>query len=109
MVQVIFVIAALITILGGIFGLIKNWEWIKNTLAEWTRHGIKVIYIWVSNDNQGSTTLNFYLCGEENSRLFSDSSEKNRDSYILAIKEIHYDPSYDSCSNRGDILAEWES
>ena len=74
-----------------------------------TRHGIKVIYVWVSHDNQGTTNLYFYLCGEEKSWLFSDSSEKNRDSYILAIKGLHYDTSYDSWSDRGDTMAEWES
>ncbi|MCY3720988.1 MAG: hypothetical protein OXM61_00700 [Candidatus Poribacteria bacterium] len=100
MVQAIFIIAALVTILGGIFWVLKNWEWIKNLLGEWTLRGIKVIYVWVSHDNQKTATLHLYLCGEEKSWLFPGLSDKNRDSYILAIKSIHYDPSYDSYSDR---------
>lgn len=88
----------------------KNKKKIKNTLEEWTRHGIKVIYVWVSHDSQQEIiTLNLYLCGEEKSWLFSDFSHKNRDSYILAIKTVHYGTSYDSYSDREDIMAKWES
>ena len=71
MTQTIFIIAALVTILSGIFWVLKNWEWIKNILAEWTRRGIKIIYVLVSYDNQETTSLNLYLCGEEKSWLFS--------------------------------------
>ena len=109
MTQTLYIIAAIVTIVGGIGAIVKNWEWIKNTLAEWTRRGVKVIYIWVSYDNQETTSLNLYLCGEEKSWLFSDLSEKNRSSHILAIKTVHYNPSYNSYSDRGDIMAEWES
>lgn len=112
MVQVIFIIAAISTILGfgGIIGIIKNWSRVRTILAEWTRRGIKVIYIWISQDNQGSTTLYFYLCGEEKSWLFPSLCDKNRNSHILAIKSIHYHPSYGSYSNRdNNIKAEWQS
>ena len=107
MAQVIFIIAALFTILGGIFWVLKNWEWIRNTLAKWTCRGIKVIYVLASHDNQEGTTLYLYLCGEEKSWLFPDHCHTNCNSYILAIKSIHYDPSYDSYSDRD--WAEWMS
>ncbi|MCG8622637.1 MAG: hypothetical protein MJE68_11665, partial [Proteobacteria bacterium] len=71
------------------------------------RRGIKVIYVLVSYRNHNETvSLNLYLCGEEKSWLFSGSAPKNRDSYILAIKEVHYGPSYDIYSDRED-WAEW--
>ena len=92
MAQAIFIIAALITILGGIFWVLKNWEWIKNTLAKWTRRGIKVIYVLVSHNNEGTIFLYLYLCGEEKSWLFPDPSEKNRSSHILAIKQVPLQP-----------------
>ena len=115
MTQAIFIIAALFTILGGggIIGIIiwiwKNKEQIKNTLAEWTRRGIKVIYVWVSHDDEETVSLNFYLCGEEKSWLFSDFSCENGNSYILAIKTVHYTPLYDSYSDRNDSMSEWVS
>ena len=111
MTQAIFIIAALFGILGGggIIGILKNKEQIKNTLAEWTRRGIKVIYVWISHDDEETVSLNLYLCGEEKSWLFSDFSEKNRSSHILAIKTVHYTPSYDSYSDRNDSMSEWES
>ena len=109
MAQAIFIIAALFTICGGIFWVMKNWKWIKNTLAEWTRRGIKVIYVWVSHNNKGTVFLYLYLCGEEKSWLFSGPCHKNCDSYILAIKKVRYGTSYDTYSDREDIMAEWHS
>ena len=106
------IIVDLFKILGGIIGILKNKEQIKNTLAEWTRRGIKVIYVWVSHDKEETVSLNFWLCGEEKSWLFSDLCKKNGSSHILAIKTVQYNPSYDSYnsySDRGDIMAEWES
>ncbi len=96
--QTIGIIAAFCTILGisllgGIFSILKNWEWIKNTLAQWTRNGIKVIYVGVSHESPETATLLFYLCGEEKSWLFSDLTEKDRSSHILAMKSVYYDPS----------------
>lgn len=107
MAQAIFIIAALFTILGGIFWVLKNWEWIKNLLAEWTRRGIKVIYVWIPHDSQKTATLDLFLCGEEKSWLFSDHYHANRNSCVLAIKSIHYDLSCDSYSDRD--WAEWMS
>ena len=74
----IFRIAAFFGIIGGIiaifrviFWVLKNWELIKKKLAEWTRRGIKVIYVVVSHSNElGTATLYLYLCGEETSRFF---------------------------------------
>ena len=103
------IIVDLFKILGGIIGILKNKEQIKNTLAEWTRRGIKVIYVWVSHDDEETVSLNFYLFGEEKSWLFSDFSYENGNSYILAIKTVHYNPSYDSYSDRNDSMSEWES
>ena len=109
--QIILIIAAIFTILGfgGIFGIIRNWNRIRTTLAEWTRRGVRVIYVLVSYNKKGTGILNLYLCGEDKSWLFSNFYHKNRDSYILAIKTVHYHPSYDSYSNREDIMAEWNS
>lgn len=111
MVEIILLIAALSTILSFfLFGLVKNWEWIRTTLTKWTRRGIKVIYVWVSHDEQQEIIiLNLFLCGEEKSWIFPIISEKDRSSQILAIKEVHYGSSYDAYSSREDILAEWES
>ncbi len=103
----IIITAALITILGGIFWIPKNWEWIKNTLAQWTRHGIKVIYAGVTHESPGTPDLFFYLCGEEKGWLFSDLTEKDRISHILAVKEIYYDPSLDNWKDT--TLEEWMS
>ena len=96
---------------SGIIWALKNKEWIKNTLAEWTRRGIKVIYILVSRNDHGSITLYFSLCvsREETSRLFPGSYHKSHESYIVAMKEIQYDPSYNSNSDRDDPIAEWEA
>lgn len=117
--QTVYIIAAIFTIVAGIgvivkavSTIVKNKEQIKNTLVEWTRRGIKVIYVWVSHDNEETVSLNLYLCGEEKSWLFSDLSKKNRSSHILAIKTVQYNPSYNLYnfySDRGDIMAEWES
>ena len=111
-------IAAVFTIVVGIMTgigiivkaistVVKNKEKIKGTLAEWTRRGIKVIYVWVSYDNQETVSLNLYLCGEDKSWLCPDPSDKDRNSHILAIKTIYYGPSYDSYSDRD--WAEWMS
>ena len=107
MAQILYMIAAVITIVGGIGAIVKNWEWIKNILAEWTRRGIKVIYVLPSHNNQGTTTLYLFLCGEETSWLFPSFYHKSHDSYILAVKTIQYDPSYDSYSDQDS--AEWMS
>ena len=69
---------------------------IKNTLAKWSRRGIKVIYILVAHDDQGNSSLNLYLCGEEKIWLFPNSWHKNHDSYILAVKSIYHERIYDS-------------
>ena len=108
MAQILYMIAAVITIVGGIGAIVKNWEWIKNILAEWTRRGIKVIYVLPSHDNQEGTTLYLYLCGEEKSWLFPEHCHTNCNSCILAIKSLHYDPSYGSYSDRADY-SEWMS
>ena len=107
MAQVIFIIAALVTILGEIFWVLKNWEWIRNDLAKWTRRGIKTIYVLASHGNEEPTTVYLYLCGEEKSWLFPDHCHTNPNSCVLAIKSIHYDPSYDSHSDSD--WAEWMS
>ena len=118
--QTVYIVAAIFTIVAGIgvvvkaiSTIVKNNKKIKGTLAEWTRRGIKVIYVLVSYSNNNETvSLNLYLCGEEKSWLFSDPSETNRSSHILAIKTVHYNPSYNaynSYSDRGDIMAEWEA
>ena len=114
--QTVYMIAAIFTIVAGIGvvvkaigAIVKNREKIRGTLAEWTRQGIKVIYIWVSHDNEETVSLNLFLCGEEKSWLFPNLCHENGDSFILAIKTVHYNPSYDSYSDRGDILTEWES
>ena len=117
--QTVYIIAAIFTIVAGIGvvvkaigAIVKNRKRIKRTLAEWTRRGIKVIYVWVSHDDEETVSLNLYLCGEEESWLFSDFSCESGDSYILAIKTVQYNPSYNlynSYSDRGDIMAEWES
>ena len=113
--QTVYIIAAIFTIVAGIgvvvkaIGtIVKNRKKIKRTLAEWTRRGIKVIYVGVSHDKEETVSLIFYLCGEEKSWLFSDFSYENGNSYILAIKTVvHYNPSSDSYSDRGDMIAEW--
>lgn len=112
--QTVYVMAAIFTIVTGmgflvkaIGAIVKNKEKIKSTLAEWTRRGIKVIYVWVSHDNQKTATLHLYLCGEEKSWLFSGLSDKNRDSYILGIKIAYYNPSYNSHSDQD--TEEWMS
>ena len=112
-------IAAVFTIVVGIMTgigiivkaistVVKNKEKIKGTFAEWTRRGIKVIYALVWYNNKETISLNLYLCGEEKSWLFSDPSEKNRSSYILAIKDVNYNLSYDTYSSQGN-WSEWES
>ena len=110
--QNLFVLAAVVTIVGGggligiLIGILKNKELIKSTLADWTRRWRKIIYIWVSHNEWGDVTLYFYFCGEETS-LFYPSTYENCESYILAMREIHYHTSYRSNSDRDDPIAEW--
>ena len=99
MVQIILVIVALIGIIPVAVQILKNKELIKSTLADWTRCGIKVIYFVTSYSKQGNVTLCLYLCGEETSWLYSSTYE-NHGSYILAMKQIHYDFSHRSYSDR---------
>ena len=108
-IQAIIILAALFTIFLGVGKVIKNWESIKNTLAKWTRREIKVIYVSISYNKDGTATLYLYLCGEETSRFFPGSYDKSHDSYTLAMKNIHYDPSnndYNSNSDRN--WAKWK-
>ena len=73
---IVGLVAGLITIFWGTVKFFKNKEWIKNTLAECTRRGIKVIYVLVGSHNDlGTTSLHLYLCGEETSWLFVLPSE----------------------------------
>ena len=110
--QKLFVIAAVVTIVGGggligiLIGILKNKELIKNFLADWTRRGRKVIYIWVFHNECGDVILYLFLCGEETS-LFYPSTYENCEPYILAMRQIHYDTSYRSNSDRDDPIADW--
>ena len=61
---IIGLIGSLITI--GTF-IVRNREGLKDTLADWTRRGRKVIYIWVLHNESGDVILYLYLCGEETS------------------------------------------
>ena len=103
-VTIIGLIGSLITIIFGIGAFVKNRELVKGTLADWTRRGRKVIYFLASHNERGDVTLYLYLCGEETS-LFYPRTYENHESYILAMKEIHYDTSYDSYSDR--YYSEW--
>ena len=93
---IISLIGSLITI--GTF-MVKNKGGLKNTLTDWTRRGRKVIYIWVLHNECGDVILYLFLCGEETS-LFYPSTYENYESYILAMKQIHYDTSYRFNSDR---------
>ena len=110
--QNLFVIAAVVTIVGGggligiLIGILKNKELIKSSLADWTRRWRKVIYIWILHNEGGDIILYLWLCGEETS-LFYPSTYKNCEPYILAMREIHYDTSYRSNSDRDDPIADW--
>ena len=110
--QDIGVIAAVVTIVGGggligiLIGILKNKELIKSTLADWTRRGRKVIYIWAFHNQPGDVILYFYLCGEETS-LFYPSTYENCEPYILAMRQIHYHTSYRSNSDRDTSIADW--
>lgn len=101
--QDIVVIAAVVTIVGGggimgiLIGILKNKELIKSSLADWTRRGRKVIYVHISYGSQGGVTLYLFLCSEETS-LFYPSTYENHKSYVLAVKQIHYDTAWDSNS-----------
>lgn len=77
-------------IVAGIIAKIKNNGSLRKTLSEWTCRGIKVIYIAVPRDEK-TTTLWLYLCGEEKSWLFPNISDKDCNSYFLAMKPIYYD------------------
>lgn len=84
--------------------MIKNKDRLKSTLSKWTRRGIKVIYIAVPRDAK-TTTLWLYLCGEEKSWLFPNTSDKDRNSHFLAMKPIYYD----SDGHRDEeYMAKWE-
>ena len=108
MVDNIFLLAAIVTIVGGggLIGILKNKELIKTTVADWTRRGRQVIYIWTLHNEWGDVVLYLYLCGEETS-LFYPSKYENCEPYILAMGEIHYDTSYRSNSDRDDPIADW--
>ena len=106
--QNLYVIAAVVTIVSGILSgivlIVKNRELVKTTLADWTRRGRKIIYFVASRSKRGDVILYLYLCGEETCRLFPSTYE-NHESYILAMKQIHYDISYPSNSDR--YHSEW--
>ena len=74
-------------IVTGIIAMIKNKGRLRSTLSEWTRRGILAIYIAVPRD-ANTTTLWLYLCGEEKSWLFPNTSDKNHNSYFLAMKSV---------------------
>ncbi len=85
------VIGIMATLIGsGLIAIIKNKNDLRSTFSEWTRRGIKVIYIVVPRDPE-TTSLWLYLCGEEKSWLFPNTFDKNRNSYFLAMKRIPYD------------------
>ena len=102
----ILLIAAVVTIIWGISVSVKNRELIKDTLTDWTRRGRKVIYVHISQGNQGDFTVYLLLCGEETS-LFYPSTYENHESYVLAVKQIYYDTSYGSNGNR--YHARWQA
>ena len=104
--QALYVLAAIVTIVSGISVLPKFWRWFKENSAEWTRRGRKVIYIWTSRNKGGDVTVCLYLCGEETS-LFYPSTCENCEPYILAMRQIRYDISYRSYSDRD--YSEWMS
>ena len=101
---IIGLVASLITIFFGISAFVKNRKGFKDTLADWTRRKRKAIYFVVSHGKQGDFTLYLSLCGEETS-LFYPSTYENCEPYILAMKQIHYDTSYPSNSDR--YYSEW--
>ena len=105
MVDIILLLVAIVGG-GGLIGILKNKELIKSTLADWTRRGIKVIYFLVSHGTEGDVTLHLYLCGEETCRLFP-TYQKNCESYILAMKPIHYDFSHPSPYYSDRYWSEW--
>ena len=101
------VIASLITIYFGIRELPKFWRWFEKKSEAWARQGIMVIYVWVSHGNQEDVTVYLYLCGEESYDPFPSHRDDNHESYILAMRVIHYHTSYPSNSDRDDPIAEW--
>ena len=102
---VISLVGSFITIFFGIRELPKFWRCLKGTYAEWTRRGIIVIYIETLHSKQGDTTVYMYLCGEESYGLFPSHHDDNNESYVLAMKQVHYHISYPSNSNR--YWSEW--
>ena len=110
--QNLFVAAAVVTIVGsgGLIGILililKNKDLIKSTLADWTRRGRKIIYVQVSQGEQGDFFLHLYLYGGETS-WFYPSTYENHESYFLAMRQIHYHTSYRSYSDRDEPIAEW--
>ena len=87
----------------GLNAIIKNRGRLRSTFSEWTRRGIKVIYIKAPCE-ENATSLWLYLCGEEESRLFPNTSDKNRNSHFLAMKPIYYD----SDGHQDEYMAKWE-
>ena len=90
--QDIGVIAAVVTIVGGggligiLIGILKNKELIKSTLADWTRRGRKVIYIWAFHNQPGDVILYFYLCGEETSLFLSVNVSLDSDCLTIMVR-----------------------
>ena len=98
------VIGIMATLIGsGLIAIIKNKNDLRSTFSEWTRRGIKVIYIVVPRDAK-TTSLWLYLCGEEESWLFPNTSDRDRNSYFLAMKPIDYD----SYGRRDEYMAKWK-
>ena len=110
--QNLFVVAAVVTIVGGsgiigvVISILRNKELIKSTIADWTRYWRKTIYFVTSHSKLGDVTLYLFFCGEETS-LFYPSTYENCEPYILAMRVIHYDIFYPSNSNRDH--SEWRA
>ena len=81
----------------------ENKGQLRRALSKWTRRGVKVIYIEVQR-NADTTSLWLYLCGEEKSWLLRNTSDKDGNSYFLAMKPIYYD----SHDHRDEYMAKWE-
>ena len=98
-------IGIMATLIGsGLIAIIRKKDWLRKIFSKWNRRGITVIYIAVSRYEE--TTLWLYLCGEEKSWLFPDTSDdKNRNSYFLAMKRVDYLPN--GCRD-DEIMATWE-
>ena len=97
-------IGIMATLIGsGLIAIIQKKGWLGRTFSKWNRRGILTIYIAVPRDGK-TTTLWLYLCGEEKSWLFPNTSGKNRRSYFLAMKPIYYD----SHGHPDEYMAKWE-